>query len=116
MTIFVVISGFIAIYEAIDHSSYRRLLGVHSVKRGINYFYLISFFGSGPSLAIFLFLYVLIWHYVHYALKVVIKKKDVFKIVYFPLRFLALKLGLTFNSGLLCLRPLDFFPELVKPL
>jgi len=81
MTIFVVISGFIAIYEAIDHSSYRKLLGVHSVKRGINYFYLISFFGSGPSLAIFLFLYVLVWHYVHYALKVVIRRRDILILV-----------------------------------
>lgn len=77
MTVFVAVIGFLAIFEAIDHTTFRNFLGVHSVKRGINYFYLISFFGSGPSLSIFLFLYVLIWHYVHYALGDVIHKRHV---------------------------------------
>lgn len=56
-------------------------MGVHSVKRGINYFYLISFFGSGPSLAIFITIFVALWHYCHYALKEKIKKKHIFNLI-----------------------------------
>jgi len=92
MTYFVVIIAIIAVYEAIDHSTFRIFMGVHSVKRGINYFYLISFFGSGPSLAIFISLYVLLWHYCHYALGIKTRKKDVFFVI------LAIILGtLTFS-------------------
>ncbi len=78
---FVIIIAIIGIYEAIDHTTFRQLLGVHSVKRGINYFYLISFFGSGPSLAIFVSLYVVIWHYYHYAFGNTITKKDIILLV-----------------------------------
>ena len=78
MNIFILLIATIAVVELVDFQSYRQLLGVHSVNRGINGFYLISFFGSGPSLGIFISLYVLIWHYYHYALKQPIRKIDLF--------------------------------------
>ena len=81
MSVFVIVIACLAFFEAYDHTTFRNFLGVHSVKRGINYFYLISFFGSGPSLSIFLFIYILIWHYIHYALKVTIKKLDIAMVV-----------------------------------
>lgn len=81
MAVFVYVIAFIALFEAKDHTTFRNFMGVHSVKRGINYFYLISFFGSGPSLAIFITVFVAIWHYCHYALKQTIKKKHIFNLV-----------------------------------
>lgn len=71
----------IAIFEVSDHLRFRDLLGVHSVNRGIDGFYLISFFGSGPSLAIFLSLYVIVWHYYYYSLGNSIRKKNIFTLV-----------------------------------
>ncbi|RDK88520.1 hypothetical protein [Marinirhabdus gelatinilytica] len=81
MAVFVYVIAIIAIFEAKDHTTFRNWMGVHSVKRGINYFYLISFFGSGPSLAIFITIFVALWHYCHYALKQTIKKKHIFNLV-----------------------------------
>lgn len=81
MAVFVYVIAFIAVFEAIDHTSFRNYMGVHSVKRGINYFYLISFFGSGPSLAIFITIFVALWHYCHYALQQAIKSKHIFNLV-----------------------------------
>ena len=77
----VIIIAIIALIEVVDHSTWRSFLGVHSVKRGINYFYLISFFGSGPSLAIFTSLYVFVWHYYHYVLGSKKVTKDKFLLV-----------------------------------
>lgn len=74
MSYTLILIAVIAVWEYADHQSWRDLLGVHTVKRGINEFYLISFFGSGPSLAIFITLYVVLWHYVHYALEVPTKR------------------------------------------
>lgn len=76
MSYIVIFVLLIAIWEFVDHHSWRNFLGVYSNKRGINDFYLISFFGSGPSLAIFMALYVMLWHYVHYALGVKATKRD----------------------------------------
>ena len=107
MSIFIIVIALIAIYEAYDHSTFRIWMGVHSVKRGINYFYLISFFGSGPSLAIFISLYVLLWHYCHFALGHRTRKLDVFVVV------LAVILGaLTFSRKevLFIVLFLIFFP------
>tara|TARA_R100000935_G_scaffold36196_1_gene56937 strand:+ start:37911 stop:39152 length:1242 start_codon:yes stop_codon:yes gene_type:complete len=81
MTVFVYVIAFIGVFEALDHTTFRNYMGVHSVKRGINYFYLISFFGSGPSLAIFITIFVAIWHYCHYALQQTIKKKHILTLV-----------------------------------
>ena len=81
MTVFVYVIAFLGIFEALDHTTFRNYMGVHSVKRGINYFYLISFFGSGPSLAIFITVFVAIWHYCHYALQQTIKSKHIFNLV-----------------------------------
>lgn len=81
MDVFIWIIFFIGIIELIDHSSFRQFLDVHSVKRGINYFYLISFFGSGPSLAIFISLYVLLWHYYHYSLGNKINRTEVLRLI-----------------------------------
>lgn len=81
MDFIVYVIAFIAIIEIIDHQAYRNFLGVHSVVRGIDGFYLISFFGSGPSLAIFISLYVFVWHYYHYALGNTIKKKNLFTLI-----------------------------------
>lgn len=72
----VVIIGVIALFELLDHTAWRNFLDVHSVKRGINYFYLISFFGSGPSLAIFMGIYVALWHYHHYVLGTIKSSRD----------------------------------------
>ena len=73
----VYVVAIIAVIEIIDHQSFRDFLGVHNVNRGIDGFYLISFFGSGPSLAIFISIYVFIWHYYHYALAFPIKRSNV---------------------------------------
>lgn len=81
MAVFVYVIAFIAVFEALDHTTFRSWMGVHSVKRGINYFYLISFFGSGPSLAIFVTVFVALWHYCHYALEHKIKKRHVFNLI-----------------------------------
>lgn len=77
----VYVIAFIAIIEIIDHSAFRGFLGVPSVNRGIDGFYLVSFFGSGPSLAIFISLYVFIWHYFHYSQGNTITKKNYFTLV-----------------------------------
>ena len=76
-SVFIWVMGIIGVFEALDHSTFRQFLGVHSVKRGINYFYIISFFGSGPSVGIFTMMYVLLWHYVHYALNIKVKTKHI---------------------------------------
>tara|TARA_R110002072_G_scaffold7503_2_gene40389 strand:- start:124140 stop:125381 length:1242 start_codon:yes stop_codon:yes gene_type:complete len=81
MAVFVYVIAIIALYEAYNHTVFRNYMGVHSVRRGIGYFYLISFFGSGPSLAIFITLFVAIWHYCHYALKETIQKRHVFNLI-----------------------------------
>ena len=81
MAVFVYVIAALAFFEAYDHTTFRTYMGVHSVKRGINYFYLISFFGSGPSLAIFISIFVAIWHYCHYALKQTIERKHIFNLV-----------------------------------
>ena len=77
MDFIVVVVAIIAIVEVIDHQSFRNFIGVHSVNRGINGFYLISFFGSGPSLAIFISLYVFVWHYYYYALGNQVSRKSI---------------------------------------
>ncbi len=87
MDFIIVVVAIIAIIEVIDYQSFRNFIGVHSVNRGINGFYLISFFGSGPSLAIFISLYVFVWHYYYYALEHQISRKDISYL------FLAIVLG-----------------------
>lgn len=67
--------------EFIDRSSFRDFIGVHDVNRGINGFYLVSFFGSGPSLGIFCMLYVVVWHYYHYAKNIKTKRRDVIYLI-----------------------------------
>lgn len=80
-SVFIGVMAVLAVFEAIDHSTFRKFLGVHSVKRGINYFYVISFFGSGPSVGIFTLIYVMVWHYTHYALKVKVRKHHIATLV-----------------------------------
>ena len=77
MDFIVILIAIIAVIEVIDYQSFRDFIGVHSVNRGINGFYLISFFGSGPSLAIFISLYVFVWHYYYYALGNQISRKGI---------------------------------------
>tara|TARA_Y100001933_G_scaffold264082_1_gene328227 strand:+ start:69269 stop:70186 length:918 start_codon:yes stop_codon:yes gene_type:complete len=87
MDFIVILIAIIAVIEVIDYQSFRDFIGVHSVNRGINGFYLISFFGSGPSLAIFISLYVFVWHYYYYALGNQISRKGISYL------FLAIVLG-----------------------
>lgn len=81
-SVFIGVMAVIAVFEAIDHTSIRNFLGVHSVKRGINYFYVISFFGSGPSVGIFTLIYVMLWHYIHYAMKIKIKQHHIVTLLF----------------------------------
>ncbi|QIE59925.1 hypothetical protein G5B37_10215 [Rasiella rasia] len=81
MSVFVYVIAILAFFEAYNHTVFRNFMGVHSVRRGINYFYLISFFGSGPSLAIFIMLFVAIWHYCHYSLKLKMERHHIFNLV-----------------------------------
>jgi len=63
LLIFIIILSFI---ELGFSDQFRSFMNVHSHNRGIGKFYLVSFFGSGPSLANFISLYVFIWHCYYY--------------------------------------------------
>ncbi|MGB1308909.1 MAG: hypothetical protein ACPG6B_08365, partial [Oceanihabitans sp.] len=71
----------ISIIEVPFYESYREFLGLDSLPRGIGGFYLVSFFGSGPSLANFMSLYIVFWHFYHYGFQELITKKDRRKLI-----------------------------------
>ena len=67
---------FISLFEIPFYEKFRNLLGVTGQARGLGGFYLISFFGSGPSLANFMSYYILVWFYYHYGIKKRINRID----------------------------------------
>lgn len=101
---------FIAILSLIEipfYKQYREFMDLISHNRGIGGFYLISFFGSGPSLANFMSLYVLVWYYHFYGLGNKVEKKDRIKLI---LAFILLILSFSRKEVLFVFLFLLFFP------
>jgi hypothetical protein len=97
----------LSLIEIPFHKYFKDFLGIISHDRGIGGFYLVSFFGSGPSLANFMSLYILTWFYFHYGFDIIVKRSDRIKIV---LAFLILLLSFSRKEVLFLFLFLLFFP------
>lgn len=75
--IFIVV---LSLIEIPFHKEFKGFLDIITHDRGIGGFYLVSFFGSGPSLANFMSLYILSWYYYHYGNNNPIKVNDKLKL------------------------------------
>lgn len=104
-TLFLVL--IIAIYEVPFHKEFKDFLGVISHDRGIGGFHLVSFFGSGPSLANFMSLYIAFWYFFHYGLEEIITKRDKRKLI---LAFVFLILSFSRKEVLFVFLFMLFFP------
>ena len=89
------------------YEQYREFLGIGSHERGIGGFYLVSFFGSGPSLANFMSLYIVFWYFFHYGLQEIVAKKDKRKLI---LAFVFLILSFSRKEVLFVFLFMLFFP------
>lgn len=98
---------FISFIEIPLYEQFREFLGVKNLERGIGGFYMISFFGSGPSLANFASLYIIVWYHYHYGLNNNIRIKDK---GYLILAFLFLILSFSRKEVLFVFLFLLFFP------
>ncbi len=98
---------FISFIEIPFHREFKHFLGVISHNRGIGGFHLVSFFGSGPSLANFMSLYIILWYYYHFGFKEIIKNKDRLKII---LVFIFLILSFSRKEVLFVFLFMLFFP------
>ena len=101
---------FIVILSLIEipfHKYFKDFLGIISHDRGIGGFYLVSFFGSGPSLANFMSLYILTWFYFHFGFDIIVKRSDKIKI---GLSFLFLLLSFSRKEVLFIFLFLLFYP------
>jgi hypothetical protein len=97
----------ISLFEIPFYNQYREFLGINSHDRGIGGFYLVSFFGSGPSLANFMSLYIIFWYYYHYGLFETINKKALSKLI---LAFIFLTLSFSRKEVLFVFIFMLFFP------
>ncbi|NAY91639.1 hypothetical protein GTQ34_06895 [Muricauda sp. JGD-17] len=97
----------ITLFEIPFYKEFRDWLGLKTFGRGINGFYLVSFFGSGASLANFISFYVIIWFYFHYGIGFKIGKKDRIKLM---VAFLILVLSFSRKEVLFMFLFLLFFP------
>lgn len=97
----------ISFIEVPFYEYYRGFLGIHSHERGIGGFYLVSFFGSGPSLANFMSLYIVFWYFYHYGFNEVVTKRDKIKLL---LAFIFLILSFSRKEVLFVFLFMLFFP------
>lgn len=97
----------ISFIEIPFYEQFREFLGIHSHARGIGGFYLVSFFGSGPSLANFMSLYIVMWYYYHYGFQEAIVRRDKIKLV---LAFVFLILSFSRKEVLFVFLFMLFFP------
>ncbi|MDO6595891.1 hypothetical protein Q4512_03130 [Oceanihabitans sp. 2_MG-2023] len=97
----------IAVFEIPFHKQFKDFLGIISHDRGIGGFYLVSFFGSGPSLANFMSLYIVFWYFYHYGFQELITKRDKRKLI---LAFVFLILSFSRKEVLFVFLFMLFFP------
>lgn len=97
----------ISFIEVPFYEHFREFLGLHNHVRGIGGFYLVSFFGSGPSLANFMSLYIVFWYFYHYGFNVVVTKRDKRKLI---LAFVFLILSFSRKEVLFVFLFMLFFP------
>ncbi|WP_225975232.1 hypothetical protein [Anseongella ginsenosidimutans] len=98
-------------YEVYFSSDVRNFFGVSNFNRGIGNFYLVSIFGSGPSLASFMSLYVIYWFYYH---KVLSHKNNVRQSVLLYLSVIICLLSFSRKEVLLLSSFFVFFPYSIK--
>ncbi|WP_299259060.1 hypothetical protein [uncultured Aquimarina sp.] len=70
--VFVILLAFVELFLS---DFFREFMALKHFDRGIGRFYLVSFFGSGPSLANFTAIYLFLWHYYYYGLENKITRK-----------------------------------------
>ncbi len=104
---FLIVILLICLIEIPFYNEFRDIMGVKSFDRGLNGFYLVSFFGSGASLANFMSFYIIIWFYTHYGLEDKIKRIDKIKLI---LAFILLVLSFSRKEVLFMFLFLLFFP------
>lgn len=97
----------ISLVEIPFYEQFRSYLGLTSLQRGINGFYLVSFFGSGPTLANFMSLYIITWYYHHYGKNNPVESYDKLKLA---LSFVILILSFSRKEVLFVFIFLLFFP------
>lgn len=96
-----------SVLEIPFYSEFRNFMELRNFDRGLNGFYLVSFFGSGASLANFMSFYIITWFYYHQGLGYFIKRKDKIKL---GIAFTLLILSFSRKEVLFMFLFLLFFP------